>query len=227
MVQSRHMDDSYEEQSRSRRNSHNREKFLRSERTSKIRKRATRQSLSEVKKASTKKRLKTPKLKANKKETNNERKAPTLLASNKLVKVKKRKRSLIICFVMLLGLVSSAMVSFFDEGQIDVQKTIKERNERIRNNTANENDVLTSTVEIPVQNTNVNTKPDGGLVGRGIGANNPPSAPEPEPTVASSTATSSLDIASSSEVQASSTDNSEEENDIEENAEEETLTVLE
>lgn len=182
-----------------------REDFLRTEKVNRTRQRATRQSLSKVKKVSSKKKVKITKPKVIKKEFSTERKAPTLLAGNRLAKAKKRKRSVIIGFVMLLGLFSSAAVSFLDEGKIDVQKTIEERNDRIRNNLANEDDVITGAVEIPVQNTNINNKPDGGLIGRGVGANNPPSTPEPEVVLASSTATSSLNIASSSETTASST----------------------
>lgn len=101
-----------------------------------------------------------------------------------------------------IGIAASAGVGFLDKGQIDVQQTIEARNERIRNNQADERDMLVSQVEIPVQDTTAQGQVDGGLIGRGTGGK----APEPLAEVATTTATSSELMASSTEQMASSTE---------------------
>lgn len=128
------------------------------------------------------------------------RKAPTPLAANKVAKRRRQRQLLVVAIVLASGVGASAAVGLTDAGTIDVQQTIEARNERIRNNQATENDLLKSTVEVPVQNTNVG-KPNGGLVGRGTGGL-PPTPPPP----ATTTATSTEMIASSTEAIASSTD---------------------
>lgn len=131
------------------------------------------------------------------------RKAPTPLSADKLAEIKKRKRTITAMVLMLIGIGASAAVGLTDQGRIDVQQVIEERNERIRNNRPDERDIITSTVQVPVQDTDTQGKADGGLIGRGTGGR----APEPAPAaVASSTASSTDLVASSTEAVASSTE---------------------
>lgn len=129
------------------------------------------------------------------------RKAPTPLSAEEVRRVQKRKQRITVLVLLGLGLGSSAAVGFLDTGQIDAEKIIEARNERIRNNQANTEDMQSSTIEIPVQDTGTQGKVDGGLIG---GA---PSSQPSDPVVsASSTATSTDQTASSTEAVASSTD---------------------
>ena len=130
------------------------------------------------------------------------RKAPTSLTVDKEVHSEKRKQLITIMVLLGIGIAASAGVGFLDKGQIDVQQTIEARNERIRNNQADERDMLVSQVEIPVQDTTAQGQIDGGLIGRGTGGK----VPEPLPEVATTTATSSELMASSTEQMASSTE---------------------
>lgn len=134
------------------------------------------------------------------------RKAPTAFASEQKAN-QKRKRQLITIGVMLfVGLAASAAVGLTDKGRIDVQKTIEERNERIRNNTATVQDTATSNIEVPVQNTTVEGggKADGGLIGRGTGGS--------VPAVRAELNNASTTNASSTSVTASTTENKVSEN---------------
>ena len=97
-----------------------------------------------------------------------------------------------------IGIGSSAAVGVTDEGQINVQQAIEDRNERIRTNTQDERDVLTSTVEVPVQNS-IRSKPQGGLWGRSPDDPARQEVVTPEPDTGTSTA-------STTEATASSTD---------------------
>jgi hypothetical protein len=130
------------------------------------------------------------------------RKAPTSLTVDKEVHSEKRKQLITIMVLLGIGIAASAGVGFLDKGQIDVQQTIEARNERIRNNQADERDMLVSQVEIPVQDTTAQGQVDGGLIGRGTGGK----APEPLAEVATTTATSSELMALSTEQMASSTE---------------------
>lgn len=132
-------------------------------------------------------------------ETEEKRKAPTKIAETKVVALHKRKQVIVTGSVLLFGIFASAMIGFTDDGQIDVQKTIEERNERIRNNQANNDDLISGMVEVPVQNTSV--KADGGLIGRGVGSGT--TAP---PLHEADSATSSLDVATSSEAVSTTTE---------------------
>lgn len=125
-----------------------------------------------------------------------DRKAPTSFASAKASRSLHKRRLKVVITVLIVGVGASAAVGLTDVGQIDVQKTIEARNERIRNNQADERDLMVSQVEVPVQNTNVG-KADGGLVGRGVGT--VPALPKavPASTTATSTATSTDATASS------------------------------
>ncbi len=129
------------------------------------------------------------------------RKAPTPLAADLVAHTEKKRQFIIVMILLGIGIGASAGVGFLDKGQINVEQTIEARNERIRNNQADERDVLVSQVEVPVQDTALQGKVDGGLVGRGTGG----LAPEVE-GVASSTATSTDMTASSTETMASSTE---------------------
>ncbi len=133
------------------------------------------------------------------------RKAPTSLGVAAKSRQENKKQLTVVVIVLLLGVGSSAMVGLSDAGQIDVRQTIEARNERIRNNQADERDLLTSMVEVPVQNTNPDRKADGGLVGLGTGGA-PPKPVLPPATDTASTSSSTSQTASSTEVVASSTD---------------------
>lgn len=130
------------------------------------------------------------------------RKAPTGISNEKALERRKQTRLIIVGVLVAIGVGSSAAVGLTDEGEIDVLRTIEARNERIRNNQATEQDVLTTTFEVPVQNTN-ERKVDGGLKGRGTGG----VAPVLPPAETASTTASSTDMtASSTEQTASSND---------------------
>jgi hypothetical protein len=143
-----------------------------------------------------------------------ERKAPTPISAEGIARKKANRRRVVVAGLVLLGIGSSAAVGFTDSGQIDVLKTIEERNQRIRTNTTDERDAFSSNVEVPVQTTNTSNKPDGGLKGRGTGGTVPEVAP-----VATSTATSSEDMASSTDSSlATSTDTTVDADAVEEEA---------
>jgi hypothetical protein len=127
------------------------------------------------------------------------RKAPTSFATNKARKNTKRKHQLIFFGLLVLGMGTSAAVGLSDSGQINVEQTIEERNERIRSDQANENDTINSKVELPVQNTEVNSKPDGGLKGRGIGSAPVKPAPVAEAMPDTSTSTNATSSSTKSE----------------------------
>lgn len=120
-----------------------------------------------------------------------ERKAPTPFAASKVVRHRKQKQMATVVGGLLFAVGVSAVVGLTDSGQIDVQKTIEARNDRIRSNTASEADVVVSTVEIPVQNTNAR-KADGGLIGRGTGGAAPLPVPAAKPPVATGSTTEAM-----------------------------------
>jgi len=123
-----------------------------------------------------------------------ERKAPTPFSNAKAKQRRLRKRNIVLAAVMVIGIGSSAAVGLTDSGQINVNETIEARNERIRNNSATTDDESTGVIEIPVQNT-ANSLPNGGLVG--AGKPKVPIAPPVE--IASSTASSSNAVATSTD----------------------------
>ena len=85
------------------------------------------------------------------------RKAPTLIAKEKATIKNIRRQILVITFLLLLGVGSSAAVGFSDKGIINVEETIAYRNDQAR--AAGEaEDTL-----VPVQNTPQEV--DGGLIG--------------------------------------------------------------
>jgi hypothetical protein len=133
-----------------------------------------------------------------------QRKAPTPISDDAFARKNSFKQKVVFFTLILVGIGASAAIGLTDSGQIDVLKTIEERNQRIRTNTADDRDTIISNVEVPVQNTSTNNsaEADGGLVGRGTGAQ----PPEIIPPVATSTASSSEATASSSEEVATTTD---------------------
>lgn len=130
------------------------------------------------------------------------RKAPTPIAGMKEGRFQRKKMLMVTLAIILLGVGASAAVGLSDAGRIDVQQTIEARNERIRNNQANEQDMIFSTIEIPVQDTDSAGKVDGGLLAVGTGEQ---TADVVVIETASTSATSTNVTASSTEVVASST----------------------
>lgn len=127
-------------------------------------------------------------------ESAGERKAPTRLAHERSSTKARRNQLIVVAVLLLTGVGASAAVGVTDAGQIDVNKAIEERNERIRSGQGSEEE----RVFVPVQNTTANQLPDGGLVGLGIGgAIDEPKPPAPATTTASSTATSTDSVAPS------------------------------
>lgn len=127
-----------------------------------------------------------------------ERKAPTALASAQAIRQRRKKQTIVIGVLLVVGIIASAIVGYTDKGQIDVQKTIEARNERIRTNTTDSRDVNTSMVEVPVQNTNTTGMADGGFVGYGESVE----TPKPADEVASTTASSTEETVPSTEAEA-------------------------
>lgn len=118
-------------------------------------------------------------------EERNERKAPTPIAARKASSKNRRNQLVVVGVLFILGVGASAAVGFTDDGRIDVNRAIEERNERIRNGQASADEL--DSIMIPVQNTEANQLPDGGLVGLGVGAEPPPPPPDPATTTASTT----------------------------------------
>lgn len=88
------------------------------------------------------------------------RKAPTPLAQTRSKKQTTRKQIGIIAALLILGIGGSAAVGLTDKGQIDVGKTIADRNTQAIGDNPN-------AIMVPVQSTT--QEPDGGLIGLGIG----------------------------------------------------------
>lgn len=145
------------------------------------------------------------------------RKAPTSISATKAQRKAKRNQIIIVGVVMLIGVGASAAVGFTDDGRIDVNEAIEARNDRIRSGQAEDS----QSVVVPVQNTNANQLPDGGLVGLGVGAT-PPPPPEPVATSsASSTASSTDEVASSTD-----SENIDEDEEVFEDSEESVEDIL-
>ena len=88
------------------------------------------------------------------------RKAPTPLAKTRTKKQTTRKQIAIVALLLILGIGGSAAVGLTDKGQIDVSKTIADRNTQAIGDNPN-------AIMVPVQSTT--QEPDGGLIGLGIG----------------------------------------------------------
>ncbi len=144
--------------------------------------------------------------KAEEVETN--RKAPTVFASEQKASQKRKRRLITVAIMLFVGVGASAAVGLTDRGQINVQQTIEERNERIRSNTATVQDTVASNVELPVQNTPVEGggRADGGLIGRGTGGSVPAVRAELD------NGSSTVENASSTNIVASTTENKVSEN---------------
>lgn len=130
------------------------------------------------------------------------RKAPTPVAGEQAVRRERKHQRIVAGTVLFLGIGASAALGFYDKGQIDVNQTIEERNERVRTNNTDERDVSTVLVEVPVVNSENAGKADGGLVGLGE-ASSPTPIPPP---VASSTASTTDQTASSTDATATTTE---------------------
>ncbi|MCA9354618.1 MAG: hypothetical protein KC877_03815 [Candidatus Kaiserbacteria bacterium] len=128
-----------------------------------------------------------------------ERKAPTPIASRKAGARQRQKQLIIAAVVLVLGVGGSAMIGMTDQGQIDIQRTMEERNTRIKNNTATEDDVSGSSQIVPVQNTRTAEQIRRVAVGIGDIAPAPPPPPQPVATSSSSTASSTVMTASSTD----------------------------
>ncbi len=110
------------------------------------------------------------------------RKAPTPLAQTRTKKQTIRKHVGIVAVLLILGIGGSALVGFSDKGQIDVGKTIADRNAQAIGDNPN-------AIMIPVQSTT--QEPDGGLIGLGIGGAQQNQATSTDTQTASTSATSS------------------------------------
>jgi hypothetical protein len=135
------------------------------------------------------------------KEMSSTRKAPTKFAQEHATKKSKRNQYIVIAFLIIIGVGSSAAVGLSDSGagQINVTQTIKERNERM----ANLVDVDGPTVVAPTPS----QQPDGGLIGLR------PADPEPAPAPATTTATTTVATTTATST-ATSTDSSLTEDEI-------------
>lgn len=100
------------------------------------------------------------------------RKAPTTLGQKRAAKSPARRHAVVIGLLLIIGVGGSAAIGFSDPGEIDVVKTITERNEQAKNSDT------PNPIMVPVQSTT--QEPDGGLVGLGIGG------PEAQPATTSS-----------------------------------------
>ncbi len=144
------------------------------------------------------------------------RRAPTPIAANRASGKVKQKQHMIVFAAVIVSIGLSAAVGLTDKGQIDVNREIEERNERIRSGQSGGDG--SQNILVPVQNTAANQLPDGGLVGLGIGTTPPAPAPAPEPatTTASSTDETSSSTESSVEEEVETETDSEDTEDPEE-----------
>jgi len=118
------------------------------------------------------------------------RKAPTTFAAQAAKRKNTQTQFIVVGVLLAIGIGSSAIVGLTDDGQIDVTQTINDRNARM----ANMVDVDGPTVVAPREN--VNNAPDGGFIGV---QTTPMSVPKTAAELnASTTATSTMDVASTS-----------------------------
>lgn len=107
------------------------------------------------------------------------RKAPTTIAADQSMQRAVRIRAIVVAVLIVVGVGSSAIVGYTDQGTIDVNQVINERNDVIRSSGSEE-------ALIPQQN--VNPLPDGGLMSSGEPAPSSNPAPDtPSPAAVSST----------------------------------------
>ncbi|MBP9842690.1 MAG: hypothetical protein KBC62_01675 [Candidatus Pacebacteria bacterium] len=117
------------------------------------------------------------------KEVRAQRKAPTPIADDKVVKKKSRKQFIVIAAMIIIGVGASAAVGMTDKGRIDVDGIIAWRNEEARSS---------GNTGAIVSEQNTPQLPDGGLIGLGVGgpigeASTTPSVASTTPPTASST----------------------------------------
>jgi hypothetical protein len=125
--------------------------------------------------------------------TTTTRKAPTEFADQVARKKATRTQAVVIGVLLTIGVGASAAVGFTDSeaGQIDVAQTISDRTERM----ANMVDVDGPTVVAPRQNSN--NAPDGGFLG--VQPIDPPTPPTAAELEAMATASSSAQIATTTD----------------------------
>ena len=175
------------------------------------RKRATRKSVAEKKTAQKSVRKVAPKKKLveapapERREpevSETERKAPTTVSTAKVRKKQLQQRAIVVGVLIVIGVGASAVVGLTDAGQINVSQVIKERNERIKNNTATESDLAGGggIVSVPVQQKLAFNPTEVGL-----GDVEPP-APEPTEIASSTSSTTAATATSTEAVSASSTE---------------------
>ena len=134
--------------------------------------------------------------------TEEKRKAPTAFSSSKRARARVRKRNIISLMLIGIGVASSAAVGSTDPGGINVRQTIEERNERVRNNIANNIDSPEGNIILPVQSSSNLRELNSGLVGLGD-IDTEPNPPTPIEDTSTSTATSTDSMATSTDEVAS------------------------
>lgn len=130
--------------------------------------------------------------------TVSKRKAPTVFANEAAKKRAIKTQTIVIGFLLVMGIGASAAVGFTDStaGQIDVAQTIKDRNARM----ANMVDVDGPTVVSPIVS-NREGQPDGGFI---AAAQQP--APTPTPVAQATSSASSTDTMASTTLNGTSTE---------------------
>jgi len=99
------------------------------------------------------------------------RKSPTPLSDEATFARQLKRQRIILASIIFVGVTASAGVGFTDEGAVDIEARIEARNERIRNNTPTEQDLMGGVEPITTATAN-SARPveaDGGMTGRGTG----------------------------------------------------------
>ena len=99
------------------------------------------------------------------------RKSPTPLSDEATFARQLKRQRIILASIVFVGVAASAGVGFTDEGTVDIEARIEARNERIRNNTPTEQDLIGGVEPITTATAN-SARPveaDGGMTGRGTG----------------------------------------------------------
>lgn len=87
------------------------------------------------------------------------RKAPTILASSAAERQARKKQTIVVSVLLIVGIATSAVVGFTDTdaGQINVAQTIKDRNDRMA--------TMVDVSGPAVVANSTNNRPDGGFIG--------------------------------------------------------------
>jgi hypothetical protein len=134
-----------------------------------------------------------------------ERKAPTNIGLDYIQKQTRKKQTLIIATILFLGLVSSAGVGLTDEGQINIQQTIEERNEKILTDSGEAPTEGMNQVAVPVQNTTGHT--GATLKGKGSSGNKVPAESETTSTTTEPSTETADQSVGNTEIVATTTEN--------------------